>query len=278
MPTVFENKLSRLLFFIILAILCKIHTPSAFAQQSSDGIINYSYASWIGTGYYRIEDRTIWILRSPITSYTLREAEGKKWGIELLFPITLGYDQIESANEDIGSISFVPGVSFAYKVIENWQLKPYGQIGVGTDFNRGDTNLIWGYGIKSLASFSLNTSVIELGNSLRFADHSDSGKGGDNGFSMWEIGLNYRTPVGFNLFERQNSMSFYTIYKGFMNELEFVNVLDENTSINRLITFGVVLGVESPIKILGIPFSGGGITYTYGDGFSGIGFTTGFPF
>ena len=255
--------------------------PSAACAQETpepqDGFINYAYASWIGTGYYRIEDRTVWILRMPVTSFTLRESEGKKWGIDILFPLTLGLDQFEDIDIDVGSFTFVPGVAFSYAVYDHWILKPYGQIGVGKDFKGGDWDTIWGYGIKSLASFPFKYGVFELGNSLRVADHDQASKG-DNGFSMWEIGLNYRRPVGFNLFKRQNSLSFFGIYKGFMNELEFVSVFSESTRVSELWTFGLVLGVEPSVKILGIPFRGGGVTYTYGNGFTGIGLTTGFPF
>ena len=264
---------------LCLASLLIIITPATptRAQEAQDGFINYAYASWIGTGYYRIEDRTIWILRLPIRSYTLREPEGKKWGIDILFPLTFGLDQFEDINVDVGSFTFVPGLEFSYAVFDNWKLKPYGQIGVGKDFKGGKWDTIWGYGIKSLASFPLSFGEIELGNSLRAADHAQAAEG-DNGFSMWEIGLNYQWPVGFNLFKRQNNISVYGIYKGFVNDLEFVNIFTETTRINELWTFGLVLGAEPSVKILGIPFRGGGLTYTYGNGFTGIGLTTGFPF
>ena len=99
-----------------------------------------------------------------------------------------------------------------------------------------------------------------------------------DGFSMFEIGLNYRRPVGFNLFNRKNTISIFAIYKNFINDLEFFNALKPKTIINELWTAGIVLEVDKPIKLLGLPFTSGGITYTYGDGFSGIGLTTGFPF
>ena len=267
--------LSALLSIITLSL------SAARAQQSpepQDGFINYAYASWIGTGYYRIEDRTIWILRLPFSSYTLREPEGNKWGIDILFPITFGLDQFTDIDANVGSFTFVPGIRPTYAVLDNWILKPYGQAGVGKDFKGGNWSTIWGYGIQSLASFPTKYGEFELGNAIRIADNDQSTNERDNGFSMFEIGLNYRRPVGFNLFKRQYSMSIFGIHKNFINDLEFFNVFEETTRISELWTLGVVLGVEPSVKILGIPFKGAGITYTYGDGFAGIGFTTGFPF
>ena len=255
--------------------------PTIHAQETTepqDGLINYAYSSWIGTGYYRVGDRTIWHLRLPFSSYTLREPEGKKWGIDILFPITLGLDQFEEIDVDVGTFTFVPGLRFTYAVFDNWQLKPFGQIGVGKDFRGGNWSTIWGYGIKSLASFPIKYGQLQLGNSLQFADHSQSGTGNDKGFSLFEIGLNYQRPVGFNLFNRKNNLNIYAIYKDFINDLEFASIFDEDTIITELWTFGLVLGAEPAVKILGIPFKGGGLTYTYGNGFTGIGLTTGFPF
>ena len=62
-------------------------------------------------------------------------------------------------------------------------MKPFGQIGVGKDFSDGDTVLIGAAGIKSLAAFpQANGAVWELGNSLMFADNSDSS---DTLFGRW---------------------------------------------------------------------------------------------
>ncbi|MGI9570590.1 MAG: hypothetical protein ACR2PH_12865 [Desulfobulbia bacterium] len=247
-------------------------------QEQQEGVINYAYSNWIGTGYYRIEDRTIWIFRFPFQSYTLRKPEGNKWGTEILFPLTLGLDQFDFNNLNIGSFTFVPGIRFSYQVYDNWQLKPYGQIGVGKEFKGGDWNTIWGCGIESLVLFPFKYGELQLGNSLRFADHSQSGNEGDNGFSMFEIGLNYKRPVNLNLFSRQNNLNLFTIYKEFINDLEFFNAFNNTTRINRLFTFGIVLSFEPSIRILGFPIKGAGLTYTHGNGFTGIGLTTGFPF
>ena len=271
-------KITVLALLLAALSVVAVPSPAAHAQQPREGIINYAYASWIGTGYYRIDDRTIWIFRMPFRSYTLREPEGKKWGIDILFPLTLGIDQFDDIDFNVGSVTFVPGLRFPYAVTDNWQLKPYGQFGFGKDFEGGDWEAVWGFGIESLASFPIQSGKIQLGNAIRIADQSGSGEGEDNGFSMLEIGLNYQRPVGFNLFKRQNTINIFAIYRDFINDLEFFNAFDPRTRINELWTFGLVIGFEPSVKILGIPFRGGGVTYTSGDGFTGIGLTTGFPF
>ena len=247
------------------------------AEELSTTSINYAYSAWTGSGYFKVKDRRIYILRVPF-GMSLIEHEGRKWGLDLLLPVTVGMDDLKEEGEKIASISFIPGVEGIYQVTDRWWLKPYGQVGVGQDFSYYQETLIWGYGIKSIAQFPYSKMMFELGNSVRYGNNEYSGEGDDNGFSMWEIGLNAKLPVTWNIQKRPNDLNLFCVYSGFMNELELTNALDENTQISRLFKVGLALNSATNFSILGIKFRGGGLTFTYGDGFSGIGLTTGFPF
>ena len=56
--------------------------PRAFSEQAS--LINYAYATWLGTGYYTVGNREVFIFRIPLTSYTLRESTEEQIGYKLL--------------------------------------------------------------------------------------------------------------------------------------------------------------------------------------------------
>lgn len=267
------------IFFIVICISIswggKIYPANAEEQPAST--INYAYAAWIGSGYYQVEDRKIYILRVPF-GFSLIEQGSKKWGLDFLVPVTVGMDEFTEEEEKIASVSIVPGVEGIFQVRDNWWLKPYGQIGVGQDFSYKEETLVWGYGIKSLARFPYRKMLFELGNSLRYANNEYSGTGDDNGFSMWEVGLNTKWPVRWNIQNRPTDLNVFFVYSGFMNDMQLVNLVDENAKINRLYKVGVALNSVSNFSILGINFRGGGLTFTYGEGFTGIGITTGFPF
>jgi len=262
---------------VCILLISGIATSNVRAEELPSTSINYAYATWIGSGVYKVADRRIYVLRVPF-GMSLIEQEGKRWGLDLLLPATVGMDQFTEEDENIASVSFVPGVEGIYQVMDDWWLKPYGQVGIGYDFTYHQETLVWGYGIKSLAVFPYKKVLFELGNSLRLANNEYSGTGDDNGFSMWEIGLNAKLPVSWNIQNRPNDLNLFCVYSGFMNDLELTSVLDENIEISRLYKVGVALNAASNFSILGIRFRGGGLTFTYGDGFSGIGMTTGFPF
>jgi hypothetical protein len=248
------------------------------ADDVDENSINYAYASWLGTGYYRIDDQSIYLLRGPF-SHTLREADGEDWGLKLLFPATLGFEDFNRGYDDVGLITLIPGLSLIYPVKENWWLKPFLQAGIGKDLSGGDASFIWGMGAKSLATFPYRGIEIDLGNSLMIADNSRSGEQvDDDGFSMWERGLNLRKPVDFRVRNRETYLNVFFVYTGFLNRLEFTQDFADDTKVRRLYKVGVALGGKDAFSMWGLGFSGLGIDYTFGPGFSGFGLTTGFPF
>ncbi len=275
------------LLFSAAALILLIISGNVWAQTADKpaALINYAYSSWVATGYYKVGDKRVWILRGPF-AYTIREPEHKKWGIELLFPVTIGFYDFSGNIEDVGAVTFVPGVQLSYPAAKNWWVKPFGQFGLGKDFSGGDVAYIFGAGLKSLATFPFKGFELDLGNALTWADNSQSGGDIDQGFSLFEIGLNTRWPLDLIVLDRKTNLNFFFVYSEFFNSLTFdlkdvlpIEQLGEsNISINRLFKFGIALGAEGSFSILGFKFRGGGVDVTFGDDYFGIGLNTGFPF
>jgi hypothetical protein len=261
----------------VLAGLCFVANPVGAADESED-TINYAYSSWIGSGFYKIGDRTVYLLRGPF-SYTLREADSQNWGLELLFPATIGFHDFSDGQDNAGTMTFVPGVQFSYPVLENWWLKPFGQFGFGKDFSGSDIAWIFGAGIKSLATFEIKNSELDFGTAFTWAGQNQSGGGSDSGFSMIDIGLNSRWPTDITVLDRKADLNLFFVYTQFVNDLNFEQAQKDNKTIQRLYKFGIALSSQSKFPVLGLfDLSGGGVDVTFGDGYFGMGLTTGFPF
>jgi hypothetical protein len=271
----------RVILLIISATALYLFVPGkqlARAGDEPEDTINYAYSSWIGSGFYKIGDRTVYLLRAPF-SYTLRETDSKKWGVELLLPATVGFHDYSDGQDNVGTITFVPGVRLVYPVLDNWWLKPFGQFGFGKDFSGSDIAWIYGAGIKSLATFDLNSSELDFGTAFTWADQNQSGGGSDSGFSMFDIGLNSRWPTNFTVLDRKSDLNFFFVYTEFVNDLDFERAQKENKSIQRLYKFGIALSSEEKYPLLGLfDLRGGGVDVTFGKGYFGMGLTTGFPF
>ena len=63
------------------------------AEPGGD-LVHFSYATLLGTGIYRLDDRTISIFRIPI-SWTFREPTREKFGIKLLVPTAIGFHNFD---------------------------------------------------------------------------------------------------------------------------------------------------------------------------------------
>jgi hypothetical protein len=264
-----------LIIAVMMAGCCYGVSPARAADEPED-VINYAYSSWIGSGFYKIGDRTVYLLRGPF-SYTLREADSEKWGLELLLPATIGFHDNDDGN--VGTVTFVPGLRFNYPVLDNWWLKPFGQFGFGKDFSGSDIAWIYGVGIKSLATFELKSSELDLGTAFTWADQNQSGGGSDSGFSMFDIGLNTRWPTNITVLDRKSDLNLYFVYTQFVNDLNFERAQKDNKNIQRLYKFGIALSSEEKYPFFGLfDLRGGGLDVTFGDGYFGMGLTTGFPF
>jgi hypothetical protein len=266
----------------MLALLLSglIH-QKALAQEVELQPINFAYATWIGSGFYQLADRKLYVLRIPV-AIPLRSMNDDQWGINLLLPVTLAYEQfdfnsIDDIIEDIQGAAFVPGVEVIIPVSKNWALKPFAQIGIG--YSESATTYIYGGGIKSLYSFQWGRVDFGLGNSLIFAAEETPGDNEDEGFSMFQIGLDARHLVDFTTGKRDADIGSYVVYSGFLDTFDFFGITgDVSQRIRRLVQVGLTLGLDPPITLLGIDFSRAGIDYTFGEDFSGIGLNLGFPF
>ena len=249
----------------------------AQVAEEPENTINYAYATWIGTGIYSFADRRIYVLRGNF-SYSLRDPQEEKWGWKLLLPATLGVNDFTDFDVEVTTITFIPGVEAQVPVSDNWQLKPFAQIGIGKDFSGGDPSFIWGYGVKGLGNYPTKRMEFDIGAGITYANHTQSGSRGDDGFSKFDIGLNTRWPMRFNIQNRKTYINAYFVYSEFVNDVELLLPLENNIDLQRLFTFAILLEGRPSFSIWFIPLSGLGIDFTFGNNFRGIGLTTGFPF
>jgi hypothetical protein len=258
----------------------------AAAEDSDGDLVNYSFAIWLGSGFYRVSDadKRFAFLRVPF-SFTFREGQYEKpafldrLGLKLLLPALAGYQQETDTNDDLGAAAFVPGLEVQVPINKHWTLKPFGQVGVGNDTGEGDLQYIYGTGIRSLVSIPYRDFIFGLGNSVILAENRNASTDDVNGFSMLEIGLDMRTPLGFNLLNRQINFGVFFVASRFYNRVDFIKEIDETERTNRIYTIGLTIESDDPVSIWKFNFDRVGIDYRWGNaGFTGIGFNMGFPF
>ena len=184
------------------------YATRAISDDGEENLVNYAFATWIGSGVYRVGDRRMAIFRAPLR-YTVSKAEETKPGLKLLLPITLAYYDYNNSEVDFGAGAFVPGLEVTFRVNEYWSLKPFGQFGVGKDTAGGDTVFIYGGGIGSLVSITYHKFVFGIGNSLILADERDEDGDIGSNFTMVEAGLDIKHPLGVSFRNREMDGSVF---------------------------------------------------------------------
>ena len=86
---------------------------------AEEALVNYAFATWLGTGAYRVADRSVAILNLPVY-YPLRETGEELWGIKLRLPVSLGFQNFDDFPDDLQTLSFVPGIELEIPLSEHW--------------------------------------------------------------------------------------------------------------------------------------------------------------
>lgn len=277
---------SLLQFFLVAVILSSSAGTLAHAQErvveDEQNLFDWYYAAAFGTGVYRVGDRSITVFRIPF-SYQMRSLDVHHWGLRLLLPVSVGLYEFDfdtildlDLSEDVGILSFFPGVEFELPVRSNWVLKPFAHLGYTKEFSENQKALIYAAGLRSLATFKFRKFTLSLGNAAYYAGNTRD-KTVDMGFGVFEAGVDIRHPLNMTLRGRQMNLSGYVIYWRY-TDLEFIRVTEAPTETTQQLEVGLTLGTETPVSFLGFKFDRVGLGYRFGDDFSAIRLVASFPY
>ena len=278
------SRTSALLRALSPYICCLLFSIATHAQTFS-GVENYAYSIFTGTGAYKIDDRTIYILRMPLRWQLLDpDYESKKIGLSLLAPAAIGItsfddpfkDIPELRVDDLQTVSFVPGVEAQIPISNNWRLKPFAQAGMGLDLKSSNNSVVWGVGARTRAWFGENDRLL-LGGEILFASDDPNSQAAETTFTRWALGTEYKLQTNWAPFGRRISWHFRLIEWRYTNPVQILPPIEE-TKINATTEFGVSFGLDQPLNLLGYKFTQGGISYKWSENLRAVMLTTKFPF
>jgi len=185
---------------LILITLTSFAAKIAFAakEDSSVGLTNFAFSSYLGTGFYTSSGQDVFVLQLPF-EHTIKEKTNTEPGWVLKLPLTVGfidYENIDVENlpdlESVATLTFLPGLEYQYPVTQNWTISPFADYGFARDFNYTDNVLITGIGIKSYYNIPFFDALVSLGNRFLYAREKSKSSDNDSDYSLIETGLNYR--------------------------------------------------------------------------------------
>jgi hypothetical protein len=273
---------------LLVAVACLVAVPGLYAQtrtvEDDQDLINWYYAATFGTGIYTAGDRTVGVLKIPL-SRTLRESGDDQWGLRLILPVTLGvYDfSFDSVIEDglpdrLNTLSFVPGLEFEKRIIPRWLLKPYASVGAGWELDGDESAVIYDVGLRSRYRLGRHRETeFSLVNRLSLAGFYPSG-GHHEPLGMFAIGVDVEVPFRGTLFGRPIVMSIVPIYYYYFSRLSFPELNDPDNKIHEEAELAFSVLAKKPFKVLGINVDRVGIALRSSDVVTGIRIFTTLPF
>jgi len=240
--------------------------------EEQEGVVHWAFGSFLGTGWYRVsEDRNAFVFRIP-PRWTFRpssidETGRRQTGIEFRFPVTLGLAEVEQLDgildsQNFSTISFTPGIELEIPVNRKWSLRPYINLGWGTEFNGGESGWVYHTGIKS--RYALPGTRADWGflTAIQYAGFTpDNGESSD----MLNLMAGLETRHHFGKFEFDGNplfLEWHATYSRLSDPASFNRRNNPDVKIHDIWEAGVSISMgDIPFRVLGMNFQRFGLSY-----------------
>jgi hypothetical protein len=262
-----------------LALLIGLAPPALAQDADLDPIL---FADLGGAQVEDVTASSFAVYRIPL-SYRLRSLEDRPWGLRLTFPVSLGsyrveaLDQVDEFIANIQTASVIPGVEFELPVRERWVLKPFAEIGIGTDSRGGGTDVLYGAGLRAVGAYRPGrSSTLTVGTSAIYKQPSSSRESFDS-YSKLEVGLDARWPLGFSIGRRRALGGVFGIARRYF-QLDLERLGEQPLEIDEGYEVGFSFSTDPVMAISKLEIPWIGIGYQFGEIFGGIRLYLDFPF
>lgn len=282
------NNLKSGILFITICIFLRFApvVEAGIDESQNDLFLSYIYAAVMGTGTYQIDNRRIAMLRIPF-SYRQQKVSPDQVGVRWTLPVTIGYDAFTYEDwldrvfeDELVTLTILPGFEVAQHFTEAWVFKPFGNIGMGFDFVHDKPVFMGVLGIRMLGTYEYaDTSELRVGTSVRYAAEYQIDTAEYLGFSMLETGADYRRNIHLKIFSRDTNAGVYWRSQLFLPSWSIHRLREKESDQIKLINeVGVSVGLKKSYSKWGLTVSRVRMGYKFGADIRGITFGTEFPF
>lgn len=264
-------------------LLAALAFPVAAQEEPQPDEFHYAFATYLGSGIYRVENTTVQVYRIPI-EFGLLEDEEKRWGIRLQLPVTLGFYHFEFEDLAIvempnrmATVSLVPSLRFPIRVDRHWTLTPFADFGAATDLDEHRESWVFGGGMAVEAVYPRAGYELQPGFRALWAHRSAEDLEYGEDLVKLESGLDVRVPLWFSIRGRQADFGVFFKNYSYFEELEFLRPESGPVNLTVQWEFGVTLCTRTPLKFLGFKLPPVGMSYRFGDGVSAVRLVFGKP-
>lgn len=275
---------------LLLALLIAVFTtPDLVAAQSSlraseEQLVNYAYATQLGSGVYDISGRTLQIYRLPF-AYTVTEPTGRRPGVRLTLPLTIGFidfkprDVLDTGLPDnLDTLSFEPGVELDFELTPHLHVLPFLQAGHSWELGGGGDASLYSFGAHLEGLKTWNALDLRFDVGAIYAAVNPNGPVHSDDLIVLELGFEARHALGLNLAEHPLDWGAYLFSQTFVDRADEPVANAPETASRNQFEVGLTVGPQSRMTVWRIPVPRLGVGYRFGDGLGVWRFVIGAPF
>ena len=246
------------------------------SQEPIEPTTHWAYASFFGTGWYKINDeRSAFILRAAprwtVGDSSIDEDGNRDIAYTLRVPLTLGFARfdfedipgiVDPDNFSTASVGF--SVDADIPVTSRFSVRPSAELGYGTVL--GESEYAWTYKAEGRGRYTFQSEKLDwaLVGGLGVAGYEPN-TGSSDDFVYVAAGAEFAYPVSWPRSNNDQTLLYWHVsYTDFLDEIEFKTGVEELDSIANYWQVGMALGKDrAPIRIWFLKFDRLGLAYNF---------------
>ena len=250
--------------------------PGGFshAQEDPASTLHWAYASFFGTGWYKLSDQQ----SAFIANFSIRWLTGETdWGVSeqpkprytVRVPFTVGINRLELNDipgifdpENFSTVSVGLSADLDIPITRRFSVRPNAQLSYGMVLGASDEAYTYRADVRGRYWLRNDESHWALHGSLGYVGY-DASPGLDDNFAYASLGMEYSHPVGWlSTGDSQSLLHWHLVYMDLVNRIEVRTAEDELTEVTNFWQVGLAFGKrDSRMKFGFLSFERLGLAY-----------------
>jgi len=258
----------------IVICLLGFAAERAESQDLIKPTTHWAYASYFGTGWYKINDQRSAFILHAAPRWTVGEAGMEENGqreIAYTFrvPLTVGFANLDFSdipgflnpdNFTTASIGF--SLDADIPITRRLSVRPSAELGYGTVL--GESDYAWNYKAEIKGKYTFQSGKLDWAILLDagFVGYEPN-RGFSDDFTFAALGAEFGYPVSwFSSADNQTMLYWHVSFTDFLDEIEVRTGVDEFDSVSNFWQVGAAIGKrDKPVRIWFLSFDRLGLAY-----------------
>ncbi|WP_286218372.1 hypothetical protein [Thalassotalea agarivorans] len=265
-------------------VCCFIALPIKGEEVRS---VHYAFANYLGGGFYTTGgEQQANIFNMPF-SFDVKDEGKNTYGIRL--PVSVGFFNFSLVDlpdldlpDEIGTLSFTPGIFLRHQLEQDFALEFYLDFGFAANLTTNENVLVHSAGVSAISDYRIDDYDLILANRLYYAAYEGKFDADQDAYAAYQLGLDVGIPhwyaLGNNYFQPRFFVSAHWYFKEVnfyepVNDMQRFGSLDfqlGEISINSRFEAGITFKFRENLMYDWMGWDRIGISYQYADNISAI--------